>query len=54
MESQGRGVDANEYLEDIEKHGFHITDARVRITECNLIHRCSTSGNKMSSPSAGP
>jgi hypothetical protein len=27
------GVDANECLEDIEKHSFHITDAHVRITE---------------------
>lgn len=27
------GVDANECLEDIQKHGFHITDAHVRITE---------------------
>jgi hypothetical protein len=27
------GVDTNECLEDIEKHGFHITDAHVRITE---------------------
>jgi hypothetical protein len=27
------GVNTNECLEDIEKHGFHITDAHVRITE---------------------
>jgi hypothetical protein len=27
------GVDTNECLEDIKKHGFHITDAHVRITE---------------------
>lgn len=27
------GVDARECLDDIEKHGFHITDAHVRITE---------------------
>ena len=27
------GVNANECLEDIEKHGLHITDAHVRITE---------------------
>jgi hypothetical protein len=27
------GVDANEWLEDIEKHGFHITEAHVCITE---------------------
>jgi hypothetical protein len=27
------GVDANECLEDIERHGFHITNAHVRITE---------------------
>ena len=27
------GVDTKECLEDIEKHGFHITDAHVRITE---------------------
>jgi len=34
MESQVRGVvDTNDCLEDIEEHGFHITDAHVRITE---------------------
>jgi hypothetical protein len=27
------GVNAGECLDDIEKHGFHITDAHVRITE---------------------
>jgi hypothetical protein len=27
------GVNANECLDDIDKHGFHITDAHVRITE---------------------
>jgi hypothetical protein len=27
------GVDANECLDDIEKHGFHLTDAHVRITD---------------------
>ena len=27
------GVDARECLDDIEKHGFHITDAHVRITD---------------------
>jgi hypothetical protein len=27
------GVNTDECLEDIEKHGFHITDAHVRITE---------------------
>ena len=27
------GVDIDECLDDIEKHGFHITDAHVRITE---------------------
>jgi hypothetical protein len=27
------GMDTNECLDDIEKHGFHITDAHVRITE---------------------
>jgi hypothetical protein len=27
------GVNAVECLDDIEKHGFHITDAHVRITE---------------------
>jgi hypothetical protein len=27
------GVDVNECLADIEKYGFHITDAHVRITE---------------------
>jgi hypothetical protein len=26
-------LDTNECLEDIEKHGFHVTDAHVRITE---------------------
>jgi hypothetical protein len=30
------GVDTKECLDDIEKHGFHITDAHVRITE-NVI-----------------
>jgi hypothetical protein len=27
------GFDVNECLEDIEAHGFHLTDAHVRITE---------------------
>lgn len=27
------GVDAKNCLDDIEKHGFHITDAHVRITD---------------------
>lgn len=27
------GVDANACLDDIGNHGFHITDAHVRITE---------------------
>jgi len=27
------GVNANECLDDIEKFGFHITDAHTRITE---------------------
>ena len=27
------GVNINECLDDIEKNGFHITDAHVRITE---------------------
>jgi hypothetical protein len=27
------GVNRDECLQDIEKHGFHITDAHVRITE---------------------
>ena len=27
------GLNAGECLDDIEKHGFHITDAHVRITE---------------------
>ena len=27
------GVDTRECLDDIEKHGLHITDAHVRITE---------------------
>jgi hypothetical protein len=25
--------DVNECLDDIEKHGFHLTDAHVRVTE---------------------
>ena len=33
MESQRAGVDTNECRGDIEKHGLHITDAHVRITE---------------------
>jgi hypothetical protein len=34
------GADTNECLEDIEKRGFHITDAHVRITEsviCSIV-----------------
>ena len=27
------GVNVDECLDDIEKHGFHLTDAHVRITE---------------------
>jgi hypothetical protein len=27
------GVDANDCLDDIENHGFHLTDAHVRITD---------------------
>lgn len=27
------GLDANECLDDIAQHGFHITDAHVRITD---------------------
>lgn len=27
------GVDSGECLDDIAKHGFHITDAHVRITD---------------------
>lgn len=27
------GVDVDECLDDIEKYGFHLTDAHVRITE---------------------
>jgi hypothetical protein len=27
------GINANECLDDLGKHGFHITDAHVRITE---------------------
>jgi len=27
------GVNASECLDDIERHGFHVTDAHVRITE---------------------
>ena len=30
------GVDANTCLDDIEKYGFHITDAHVRITDTTL------------------
>ncbi len=30
------GVNTNECLDDIEKHGFHITDAHVRITENDI------------------
>ena len=33
-----QGVDVNECLEDIRKHGFHLTDAHVRITERALTH----------------
>ena len=27
------GIDTAERLDDIEKHGFHITDAHIRITQ---------------------
>jgi hypothetical protein len=27
------GVNAHECLDDIERHGFHVTDAHVRITD---------------------
>ncbi|MES2057054.1 MAG: hypothetical protein V4564_14045 [Pseudomonadota bacterium] len=27
------GVEVDECLDDIERHGFHLTDAHVRITE---------------------
>ena len=27
------GIDVNECLDDIEKYGFHVTDAHVRITD---------------------
>jgi hypothetical protein len=27
------GVNTNDCLDDIEKHGYHITDAHVRITQ---------------------
>jgi hypothetical protein len=30
------GVDTGECLDDIERHGFHVTDAHVRITESVL------------------
>jgi hypothetical protein len=30
------GVDTRDCLDDMEKHGFHITDAHVRITESVL------------------
>ena len=36
-EERTPGVDTNECLDDIEKYGFHITDAHVRITE-SAIH----------------
>ncbi|HEY3455436.1 MAG TPA: hypothetical protein VGK64_12600 [Bryobacteraceae bacterium] len=32
-EEQMPGVNTDECLNDIEKYGFHITDAHVRITE---------------------
>lgn len=28
-----RGVDVNACLDDIDRHGFHLTDAHVRITD---------------------
>jgi hypothetical protein len=28
-----QGVNVDEYLDDIERHGFHVTDAHVRITD---------------------
>ncbi len=31
------GVDTGECLDDIEKHGFHITDAHVRITDRVIV-----------------
>lgn len=27
------GLDTDECLDDVERHGFHITDAHVRVTE---------------------
>jgi hypothetical protein len=30
------GLNTDECLDDIEKHGFHVTDAHVRITESVL------------------
>jgi hypothetical protein len=32
-EESGPAVRTDECLDDIEEHGFHITDAHVRITE---------------------
>ena len=31
-----RGVDVNTCLDDIDRHGFHLTDAHVRITDTAL------------------
>jgi hypothetical protein len=28
-----QGVSVNECIDDVEKYGFHLTDAHVRITE---------------------
>lgn len=30
------GVNVDECLDDIEKHGFHLTDAHVRITDQHI------------------
>ena len=35
-EERTPGIDTNECLDDIEKYGFHITDAHVRITESTM------------------
>ena len=37
-ETSQAGFDVNECLDDIEKHGFHLTDAHVRITD-QALHK---------------
>ena len=36
IQSSGLVFDVDECLDDLEKHGFHVTDAHVRITESVL------------------